>query len=169
MARGVEEIARLPDPDRHGQRGMDAAEWPAHPARARAARRHRHHLREPAERDGGCRRAVPEVGATPSILRGGSESRRSSAAIHACLVEGLRSAGLPEAASSSCRRRTARRSALMLAGMTECIDVIVPRGGKSLVARVQQEARVPVIGHLEGICHVYVDRDADSRWRARSW
>jgi glutamate-5-semialdehyde dehydrogenase len=96
------------------------------------------------------------------ILRGGSESGRSSAAIHACLVQGLRTAGLPAAAIQLVP--TADRAAVgyMLADMADTIDVIVPRGGKSLVARVQREARVPVIGHLEGICHVYVDRDADA-------
>ena len=96
-----------------------------------------------------------------AILRGGSDSRRSSAAIHACLVEGLTAAGLP--ASAIQLVPTADRAAVgeMLAGMQEYIDVLVPRGGKSLVARVQAEARVPVIGHLEGNCHVYVDRDAD--------
>ncbi|MCX7900298.1 MAG: aldehyde dehydrogenase family protein, partial [Methylocystis sp.] len=88
------------------------------------------------------------------ILRGGSESLRSSRAIHACLVEGLRAAGLPEAAISLVQ--TADRAAVgaMLAGLDGNIDVIVPRGGKSLVARVQQEARVPVFAHLEGIVHV---------------
>jgi len=96
-----------------------------------------------------------------SILRGGSESRRSSAAIHACLVAGVEAAGLPRAAIQLVP--TADRAAVgeMLSGMQEYIDVLVPRGGKSLVARVQAEARVPVIGHLEGNCHVYVDRDAD--------
>jgi glutamate-5-semialdehyde dehydrogenase len=97
------------------------------------------------------------------ILRGGSESRLSNAAIHACLVQGLAGAGLP----AECVQLvpTTDRAAVghMLAEMTDYIDVIVPRGGKSLVARVQQEARVPVIGHLEGNCHVYVDRDADVR------
>jgi len=96
-----------------------------------------------------------------SILRGGSESGRSNAAIHACLRAGLEAAGL----SADCIQLvpTADRAAVgeMLGGMQEYIDVLVPRGGKSLVARVQAEARVPVIGHLEGNCHVYVDRDAD--------
>jgi glutamate-5-semialdehyde dehydrogenase len=94
------------------------------------------------------------------ILRGGSESAASSAAIHACLEEGLESAALPR----SCIQLvpTADRAAVghMLADM-DSIDVIVPRGGKSLIARVRQEARVPVIGHLEGVCHVYVDRGAN--------
>jgi glutamate-5-semialdehyde dehydrogenase len=101
--------------------------------------------------------------ANPVILRGGSESRLSSAAIHACLQEGLKAAGLPAAAIQLVP--TVDRAAVgeMLSGMTDFIDVLVPRGGKSLVARVQAEARVPVIGHLEGNCHVYVDRDADAR------
>ena len=95
------------------------------------------------------------------ILRGGSESERSNRAIHACLVAGLVAAGLPEACIQLVPTTDRAAVGLMLSGMTEFIDVIVPRGGKSLVARVQQEARVPVIGHLEGNCHVYVDRDAD--------
>jgi glutamate-5-semialdehyde dehydrogenase len=97
------------------------------------------------------------------ILRGGSDCEHSSRALHACLCAGLVAAQLPEACIQLVP--TAERAAVgyMLAGMTEYLDVIVPRGGKALVARVQQEARVPVIGHLEGNCHVYVDRDADLR------
>jgi len=97
------------------------------------------------------------------ILRGGSESRYSSAAIHACLVDGLRAAELPVECIQLVPTTDRAAVGYLLAGMTDYIDVIVPRGGKSLVARVQQEARVPVIGHLEGNCHVYVDRDADVR------
>ena len=97
----------------------------------------------------------------PVILRGGSESRRSSAAIHACLVQGLEQAGLPAAAIQLVPTTDRAAVGIMLASMTRYINVIVPRGGRSLVERVQAEARVPVIGHLEGICHVYVDRDAD--------
>jgi len=96
-----------------------------------------------------------------AILRGGSESHHSSAAIHACLVDGLVAAGLPEACIQLVPTTDRAAVGYMLAAMSEWIDVIVPRGGKSLVARVQQEARVPVIGHLEGNCHVYVDRSAD--------
>jgi glutamate-5-semialdehyde dehydrogenase len=97
------------------------------------------------------------------ILRGGSESRHSSTAVHACLVEGLRAAGLPAECVQLVPTTDRAAVGYMLAGMTDYIDVIVPRGGKSLVERVQKEARVPVIGHLEGNCHVYVDRDADVR------
>ena len=95
------------------------------------------------------------------ILRGGSESTHSSAAIHACLVAGLAAAGLPQAAIQLVPTTDRAAVGYMLADMADYIDVIVPRGGKTLVARVQQEARVPVIGHLQGNCHVYVDRDAD--------
>ena len=95
------------------------------------------------------------------ILRGGPESEHPNRAIHACLQAGLKAAALPEACIQLVPTTDRAAVGLMLSGMTEYLDVIVPRGGKSLVARVQQEARVPVIGHLEGNCHVYVDRDAD--------
>ncbi len=94
------------------------------------------------------------------ILRGGSDSLHSSMAIHACMAEGLRSANLPPAAIQLVASGDRALVGEMLAA-TQWIDVIVPRGGKSLVARVQAEARVPVFAHLEGICHVYADRDAD--------
>jgi len=94
------------------------------------------------------------------ILRGGSESLHSSRAIHACLVEGLRSARLPEAAIQLVPTRD-RAAVTEMLRMVEYIDVIVPRGGKGLVGLVQKEARVPVFAHLEGICHVYADGDAD--------
>ncbi|HTT04442.1 MAG TPA: glutamate-5-semialdehyde dehydrogenase [Steroidobacteraceae bacterium] len=96
-----------------------------------------------------------------AILRGGSESLRGSSVIHACLVQGLRAAALPEAAIQLVPTSDRAAVGQMLSAMQDYLDVLVPRGGKSLVARVQREARVPVIGHLEGNCHVYVDRDAD--------
>ena len=95
------------------------------------------------------------------ILRGGSESFRSARAIHAALVEGLRAADLPEDAIQLVPTRDRAAVGLMLAGLDGTVDVIVPRGGKGLVARVQQEARVPVFAHLEGVVHVYVDKAAD--------
>ncbi len=95
------------------------------------------------------------------VLRGGSDSFHSSAAIHACLVHGLRDAGLPEAAVSCAPFVSREAVGEMLLGLGGTLDVIVPRGGKSLVDRVQREARVPVFAHLEGIVHVYVDRAAD--------
>ena len=94
------------------------------------------------------------------ILRGGSESFHSSTAIHACMVAGLRAAGLPEAAIQLIPTRDRAMVAEMLRA-TAHVDVIVPRGGKGLVGLVQAEARVPVFAHLEGICHVYLDRAAD--------
>jgi glutamate-5-semialdehyde dehydrogenase len=95
------------------------------------------------------------------ILRGGSDSFRSSRAIHAALATGLGEAGLPETAIQLVPTRDRDAVGLMLAGLDGMIDVIVPRGGKSLVARVQAEARLPVFAHLDGNCHVYVDRAAD--------
>lgn len=94
------------------------------------------------------------------ILRGGSESIHSSKAIHACLVEGLRAAGLPEAAIQLIPTTDRAAVGAMLTAVN-LIDIIVPRGGKSLVARVQEEARVPVFAHLEGVCHTYLDKAAD--------
>jgi glutamate-5-semialdehyde dehydrogenase len=95
-----------------------------------------------------------------AILRGGSESHRSNRAIHVALLAALRKAHLPEAAIELVPTRERAAVGMMLAGLDGAIDVIVPRGGKSLVARVQEEARVPVFAHLEGVCHVYVDRTA---------
>jgi glutamate-5-semialdehyde dehydrogenase len=97
------------------------------------------------------------------ILRGGSESEHSNHALHACLAAGLAAAALPAACIQLVPTSDRAAVGYMLAGMSEYLDVIVPRGGKTLVQRVQREARVPVIGHLEGNCHVYVDRDADVR------
>ena len=162
MAVGVEQIAALADPI-----GTVIAEW-ERPNGLRIQR-----VRVPLGVIGIIYESRPNVtcdagalclkSGNAAILRGGSESHWSSTAIHACLVDGLRAAGLP----GSCIQLvpTTDRAAVgyMLAAMTDSIDVIVPRGGKSLVARVQQEARVPVIGHLEGNCHVYVDRAADLR------
>jgi glutamate-5-semialdehyde dehydrogenase len=96
-----------------------------------------------------------------TILRGGSDSTRSSGAIHRCLVAGLEAAGLPAEAIQLVPTRDRAAVGAMLSGLDGAIDVIVPRGGKSLVARVQHEARVPVFAHLEGIVHVYVDAKAD--------
>lgn len=95
------------------------------------------------------------------ILRGGSDSQHSSRAIHACLVEGLKIAGLPEHAIQLVPVTDRAAVGALLGGLNGTVDVIVPRGGKSLVARVQSEARVPVFAHLEGICHIYVDSSAD--------
>ncbi|WNV07314.1 glutamate-5-semialdehyde dehydrogenase [Tardiphaga sp. 709] len=94
------------------------------------------------------------------ILRGGSDSFRSCRAIHECLAQGLREAGLPEAAITLVPTRDRAAVGLLLTGLNGGVDVIVPRGGKSLVARVEAEARVPVFAHLEGVNHTYVDHAA---------
>ncbi|SFI28469.1 glutamate-5-semialdehyde dehydrogenase [Jannaschia pohangensis] len=100
------------------------------------------------------------------ILRGGSEGFHSSRAIHAAMVEGLRGAGLPEAAIQLVPTRDRAAASAMLTA-TDHIDVIVPRGGKGLVGLVQREARVPVFAHLEGIVHIYVDASADAEMARR--
>jgi len=160
MAAGVEQIAALADPV-----GTVMAEW-VRPNGLRIQR-----VRVPLGVIGIIYESRPNVtcdagalclkSGNVAILRGGSESHHSSVAIHACLVDGLRAAGLPEACIQLVPTTDRAAVGYMLSAMTDSIDVIVPRGGKSLVARVQQEARVPVIGHLEGNCHVYVDRAAD--------
>ena len=96
-----------------------------------------------------------------SILRSGSDSLHSARAIHACLVKGLKTADLPIDAIQLVPVADRAAVGLMLSGLEGTIDVIVPRGGKSLVARVQNEARVPVFSHLEGLCHVYIDGGAN--------
>ena len=160
MANAIRAIAELPDPV-----GDVIAEWD------RPNGLHIERVRTPLGVIGVIYESRPNVTADAGalclkagnavILRGGSDSLHSSQAIHACLVQGLKDAGLPEHAIQMVP--VADRSAVgaMLTGLGGTIDVIVPRGGKSLVARVQNEARVPVFAHLEGLCHVYVDASAD--------
>lgn len=160
MAAGLEQVAALPDPI-----GTVLARW-TRPNGLVIER-----VRVPLGVIGIIYESRPNVTAdagalclksgNAAILRGGSESLRSSSVIHACLVQGLRTAGLPEAAIQLVPTSDRAAVGQMLSAMQEYLDVLVPRGGKSLVARVQREARVPVIGHLEGNCHVYVDRDAE--------
>lgn len=95
------------------------------------------------------------------ILRGGSESFESNKAIHFCLKEGIKKAKLDESIAQLVPTRDRDAVGFMLSSMNSYIDVVVPRGGKNLVKRVQDEARIPVIGHLEGICHIYVHHSAD--------
>jgi glutamate-5-semialdehyde dehydrogenase len=166
MARALEAIAELADPI-----GSVLAEW-TRPNGLRIQRR-----RVPLGVIGIIYESRPNVTADAGalclksgnavILRGGSESARSSAAIHECLTDGLGAAGLPRTAIQ--RVPTTDRAAVgfMLADMAQYIDVIVPRGGKSLIERVQKEARVPVIGHLEGVCHVFVERAANPEMAKR--
>jgi glutamate-5-semialdehyde dehydrogenase len=160
MARGIEEVAALPDPvgrllARFERPNGLLIERIATPLGVIGVI---YESRPNVTADAG---AICLKAGNSCVLRGGSDSLHSSAAIHACLVDGLRHAGLPEAAIS--RAPFAEREAVgeMLAGLGGALDVIVPRGGRSLVARVQAEARVPVFAHLEGIVHVYVDRAAD--------
>jgi glutamate-5-semialdehyde dehydrogenase len=160
MARGLEEIAALPDPI-----GAVVAEW-RRPNGLEIQR-----VRVPLGVVGIVYESRPNVTAdagalclksgNASILRGGSESLRSSTAIHACLAAGLAAAALPETAVQLVPTTDRAAVGAMLAGLDGRITVLVPRGGKSLVERVRREGRVPVIGHLEGNCHVYVDRAAD--------
>ena len=160
MARSIEEIAILADPV-----GTVLATWDR-PNGLRIER-----VRTPLGVIGIIYESRPNVTAdaaalclkagNAAILRGGSDSFRSSLAIHRCFVEGLTGAGLPATAIQLVPTRDRAAVGQMLAGLDGCIDVIVPRGGKGLVARVQAEARVPVFAHLEGICHVYVHERAD--------
>ncbi len=160
VARGLDDIAALPDPV-----GEVIAAW-ERPNGLKIAR-----VRVPlgviaiiyesrpnvtADAGGLCLKSGNAV-----ILRGGSECLASNRAIHACLAEGLRAAGLPETAIQLVTTTDRDAVGHLLAGLDGAIDVIVPRGGKSLVERVQKEARVPVFAHLEGICHVYADKAAD--------
>lgn len=160
IVRGIEAVIALPDPI-----GTIAARWDR-PNGLRIER-----VRVPLGVIGIIYESRPNVTAdagalclksgNAAILRGGSESVRSSRIIHGALIEGLRAAQLPEGCIQLVPTTDRAAVGQMLAGMTAYLDVVVPRGGKELVARVQREARVPVIGHLEGNCHVYVDRDAD--------
>jgi len=160
MAAGLEQIAALPDPV-----GRVLAEW-TRPNGLMIQR-----VAVPLGVIGIVFESRPNVTAdagglclksgNAAILRCGSESVRSSHAIHACLAEGLTAAGLPAGAIQLVPTQDRDAVGYLLKGMTEFVDVIVPRGGKSLIARVQEDARVPVIGHLEGNCHVYVDKAAD--------
>jgi glutamate-5-semialdehyde dehydrogenase len=159
MARAIEEVAALPDPV-----GTVAAEW-RRPNGLLIQR-----VRVPLGVIGIVYESRPNVtvdagalclkSGNAAILRGGSESLHSNRAIHACLTAGLAAAQLPSHAIQLVPTTDRAAVGYMLADMTEFIDVLVPRGGRSLVERVQREARVPVIGHLEGNCHVYVDRGA---------
>jgi glutamate-5-semialdehyde dehydrogenase len=160
MAKGVEEIAELADPV-----GTVLATW----TRPNGLKFQR--VRVPLGVIGIIYESRPNVTAdagalavkagNAAILRAGSESLNSALAIHAALVAGLTSAGLPEAAIQLVPTPDRAAVGHMLAGLNGAIDVIVPRGGRSLVERVQREARVPVFAHLEGLCHTYVDKHAD--------
>jgi glutamate-5-semialdehyde dehydrogenase len=160
MADGIRAIAALPDPV-----GEVIASW-TRPNGLQIER-----VRTPLGVIGVIFESRPNVTAdagalcvkagNPVILRCGSDSMNSSRAIHACMAEGLLAAGLPETAIQLVPTPDRAAVGMMLEGLGGAIDVIVPRGGKSLVARVQAEARVPVFAHLEGICHIYVEKTAN--------
>ena len=160
MAKGIETIAALPDPV-----GVKIASWD------RPNGLHIERVRTPLGTIGIIYESRPNVTADAAalclkagnavILRGGSEATHSNHAIHAALVEGFIAANLPEHAVQLVETTDRAAVGEMLTGLDGAIDVIVPRGGKSLVARVQADARVPVFAHLEGVCHVYVDGAAN--------
>jgi glutamate-5-semialdehyde dehydrogenase len=160
MARGVEDVAALADPV-----GKELARW-TRPNGLDIAR-----VATPIGVIGIIYESRPNVTADAgalalkagnvAILRGGSDSLNSSAAIHAALVEGLKSAGLPEASISRVPVTDRDAVGMMLEGLNGTIDLIIPRGGKGLTGRVMKEARVPVLAHLEGIVHVYLHEKAD--------
>ncbi|HZY50414.1 MAG TPA: glutamate-5-semialdehyde dehydrogenase [Devosia sp.] len=159
VAQGLREIAALPDPV-----GTVMAEW-TRPNGLDISR-----VRTPLGVIGVIFESRPNVTADAGaltlksgnavILRGGSDSTRTSGAIHSCLLQGLEAAGLPLDAVQLVPTTDRAAVGEMLRGLDGNIDVIVPRGGKTLVARVEEEARVPVFAHLEGICHTYIDRTA---------
>jgi glutamate-5-semialdehyde dehydrogenase len=160
IAAGLEAIVELPDP-----LGRVLAEW-TRPNGLRIQR-----VSVPLGVIGMIFESRPNVTADAAglciksgnavILRGGSESFESSTAIHAAIAAALEASGLPPAAVQLVPVRDREAVGYMLSSMREWIDVVVPRGGKNLIRRVQEDARVPVIGHLEGICHVYLHRSAD--------
>ena len=159
IARGLEEVAALADPV-----GDVIAEW------TRPNGLHISRVRVPLGVIGIIYESRPNVTAdagalslksgNAAILRGGSESHRSSRAIHACLRRGLAAGDLPETAIQLVPT-SARAAVGALLRLHDYVDVIVPRGGRSLIERVFEESRMPVIAHLDGLCHVYVHRDAD--------
>lgn len=160
MARSIDEVIALPDPV-----GQVMAEWPR--PNGMLIRR----VRVPLGVIGIIYESRPNVTADAGalclksgnavILRGGSESFHSSSAIHRCLQQGLREAGLPEDAIQMVPTTDREAVGYLLGSMQGFVDVVVPRGGRSLIERVMKDARVPVIGHLEGICHTYVHHSAD--------
>jgi glutamate-5-semialdehyde dehydrogenase len=160
MAKGIEEVAALPDPV-----GRELARW-TRPNGLDIAR-----VATPIGVIGIIYESRPNVTADAgalalksgnvAILRGGSDSIRSAAAIHAAMLEGLKAAELPEAAIQYVKSTDRAAVGQMLEGLGGAIDLIIPRGGKGLTGRVMREARVPVLAHLEGLVHVYVDRAAD--------
>jgi glutamate-5-semialdehyde dehydrogenase len=166
IAVALEQIAALPDPV-----GAEIARW-QRPSGLDIAR-----VRTPIGVIGMIYESRPNVTADAAaiclrsgnaiILRSGSEALRSSLAIHAALVRGLAEAGLPEAAVQMVRTPDRDAVGHLLRGLDGTVDLIIPRGGRALVERVQQDARVPILGHLEGVCHTYVHAAADPEMAAK--
>ena len=160
MAKGVEEVAAQADPN-----GRELARW-SRPNGLDIARVSTpigvigiiYESRPNVTADAG---AIALKAGNVAILRGGSDSLHSSSAIHAAMAEGLKAAGLPAAAIQYIRNTDRAAVGLMLEGLNGAIDLIIPRGGKGLTGRVMREARVPVLAHLEGLCHVYVHDKAE--------
>ncbi|MBN9587858.1 MAG: glutamate-5-semialdehyde dehydrogenase [Alphaproteobacteria bacterium 64-11] len=160
MAKGVEVVAALPDPV-----GRELARW-TRPNGLDIAR-----VATPIGVVGIIYESRPNVTAdagaltlksgNAAILRGGSDSIRSAGAIHAAMTQGLKAAGLPETAIQYVKTSDRAAVGMMLEGLDGNIDLIIPRGGKGLTGRVMAEARVPVLAHLEGLCHVYLHEAAD--------
>src|SRR2546427_3205435 len=159
MAQGLEQVAKLPDPV------GEITELREQPSGIKVGK-----MRVPLGVIGIIYESRPNVTADAAalclkagnacILRGGSEAVRSNRAIAACVHDGLRAAGMPEAAVQVLE--TADRAAVgILLSMNEYVDIIVPRGGKDLIERVMRESRIPMIKHLDGVCHVYIDERAD--------
>ena len=160
MSRGLREVAGLPDPV-----GRELSRWTrpngldiARVATPIGVLAIIYESRPNVTADAG---ALCLKSGNAAILRSGSEAARSSAAIHSAMAEGLRQANLPEAVVQMVPTTDRDAVGMILSGLSGAIDLIVPRGGKSLVGRVQKEARVPVLAHLEGICHTYVHAAAD--------
>jgi|SRR6185312_15072808 len=166
MAKGVEDVAGQADPN-----GRELARW-TRPNGLDIAR-----VATPIGVIGIIYESRPNVTADAgaialkagnvAILRGGSDSLHSAGAIHAAMVEGLKTAGLPEAAIQYVKTSDRAAVGLMLEGLGGAIDLIIPRGGKGLTGRVMREARVPVLAHLEGLCHSYVHSKADAAMARR--
>jgi glutamate-5-semialdehyde dehydrogenase len=160
MAKGVEDVAMLADPV-----GRELARW-TRPNGLDIAR-----VATPIGVIGIIYESRPNVTADAGalalkagnavILRGGSDSLHSSIAVHAAMTDGLKNAGLPETAIQLVHTNDRAAVGLMLGGLNESIDLIIPRGGRSLTGRVMAEARLPVLAHLEGVCHVYIHAKAD--------
>ena len=159
MAEGIRQVANLEDPVGQVDQRMDTPKWVTDRKSADADRRHWHHLRIATKRDQRCRVLCIKT-ANAVILRGGSESLNSNLAIAEALQAGGSAQGLPANAVQLIPTKE-REAVALMAAMNQYIDLIIPRGGPSLIETVVKHARMPVIKHYHGVCHVYVDDEAD--------